>query len=359
MRIEKSYNESNELIFPYPFDRVGIEINQKCNLHCKYCWNQKWNNKEINIQNLKKILNSIYLSSLKWKQQKPIQITFYAAEPLLSPSLLKEIINWNYPFCYSILTNGIVLYENNLVDFLYNKEVSLLFSLDGIKKNHEKYRGKNFNKLISNILNYPSYNKISTNMTVNVDSLPYLYDSLVFMNKLPVGNYECHLNLHDNWNDTLFMGYIEIISKFIQDYKDINTLPNYKLENRFSNYGNSQKYLKDSGGPLLQIDVDCNIMIQKPHRSCLNLPDKKDLFYGKVFANHNGFLSSSLKKEYYNFMEKGYYNYNYISDNCNQCKYNYICSNNREKEVYLYPKECYPILETFILQERFWNNELL
>ena len=137
------------------------------------------------------------------------------------------------------------------MDFLYNKEVSLLFSLDGIKKNHEKYRGKNFDKLISNILNYPSYNKISTNMTVNVDSLPYLYDSLVFMNKLPVGNYECHLNLHDNWNDTLFMEYIEIISKFIQDYKDINTLPNYKLENRFSNYGNSQKYLKDSGGPLL------------------------------------------------------------------------------------------------------------
>ena len=46
-------------------------------------------------------------------------------------------------------------------------------------------------------------------------------------------------------------------------------------------------------------------------------------------------------------MEKGY------------SKYNYICSQSREKEVYLYPKECYPILESFILNERFWSNELL
>jgi hypothetical protein len=41
-------------------------------------------------------------------------------------------------------------------------------------------------------------------MTVNIKSLSYLYDSLVFIYNLPIGCFECHLNLHDDWTDDLF-----------------------------------------------------------------------------------------------------------------------------------------------------------
>ena len=51
-------------------------------------------------------------------------------------------------------------------------------------------------------------------------------------------------------------------------------------------------------------------MIQKPQRSCLLTPDKEDLFYGKIFANKNGFLNEELKNEYNHFMTHKFQNYN-------------------------------------------------
>ena len=65
MRIEKSYNECN-LEFINPVYRFSIEINQKCNLHCSYCWNEKWNNKEIDLDITNKFLNILYQSYIKW-----------------------------------------------------------------------------------------------------------------------------------------------------------------------------------------------------------------------------------------------------------------------------------------------------
>jgi hypothetical protein len=55
-------------------------------------------------------------------------------------------------------------------------------------------------------------------------------------------------------------------------------------------------------------------------------------------------------------MKKEYSNYNFYSDNCNKCKYNEKCSANRDKKVYLDSKECYPILELFIMEEKFWKK---
>jgi hypothetical protein len=37
------------------------------------------------------------------------------------------------------------------------------------------------------------------------------------------------------------------------------------------------------------------MLIEKPNRSCLILPEKNNLFFGHIFANENGFLSASLK----------------------------------------------------------------
>jgi MoaA/NifB/PqqE/SkfB family radical SAM enzyme len=39
MRIEEN-NYNCLLEFSKPIKRIGIEINQKCNLKCAYCWNQ-------------------------------------------------------------------------------------------------------------------------------------------------------------------------------------------------------------------------------------------------------------------------------------------------------------------------------
>ena len=102
-------------------------------------------------------------------------------------------------------------------------------------------------------------------MTVNIKSLTTLYQSLEFLYSLPVAKFECHLNLYDAWTEDLFQEYINILLNFITNYSKKITLPGYELEKRFANFGNAKIYQKDRGGPLHQIDIEGNIMIQKPH----------------------------------------------------------------------------------------------
>ena len=299
-------------------------------------------------------MQKVYLSTQYWKEKTVPVVNFYAAEPLLSPKIVFDLMD-AIPFKYNILTNGTLISGKNK-EMLEARKPHLIVSLDGVEPNHNKYRDNSFDSIITNILNYQHPRTISLGMTVNVSTLEYLYDSLLYMFYLPIGSFECHLNLHDNWTDESFYLYIDILKQFIYDYKDKICLPNCSLEHRFANYFNAKNYVKDGGGPVHQIDVNGNIMIQKPQRSCLLTPDKEDLFYGKIFANKNGFLSTELKNEYNHFMTHKFQNYNYYSDNCDFCAFKEKCAQNREKSVYLAKKECYSILELFLLEEEFWKK---
>jgi sulfatase maturation enzyme AslB (radical SAM superfamily) len=163
-------------------------------------------------------------------------------------------------FYHNILTNGVLL-EGRVKDEIEKRNPHLIISLDGISVNHNKYRNNSFDIVINNILNYKYPKRISLGMTVNIDTLPYLYDSLEYMNNLPIGSYETHLNLHDNWTDQLFLKYIKIIENFISNNLKLNYLPNCGIEKRFANYFNAKKYNKDGGGPVHQIDINGNILI--------------------------------------------------------------------------------------------------
>ena len=356
MRAKENNNEPYTLTFPYPISRFGIEINQKCNLHCSYCWNQKWNTREIDLQTTYQTLSILYESFKTWPQGTNLpHINFYAAEPLLSPNILFTLLN-DFPFYFSIITNGTLL-QGEIKEKLLYYNPSLLISLDGIESNHNYYRNNSFDKVITNILQYDRYNKLNLAMTVNLKSLDCLYESLAYMFSLPVAKFECHLNLYDDWTDEDFNNYITILIQFINDFIAKETLPQFSIIERFANLSNAQNYQKDRGGPLHQLDINGEILIEKPFRSCLLLSDKKDLFYGKVFAKNNVFLSQDLQKRYFDFMQQGFTNFNYYSDYCDKCYFKNKCKINRINEVYLRRKECYPILETFILEELFWNKE--
>lgn len=343
-------------MFPYPFFRFGIEINQKCNLHCDYCWNQKWNNKEINLEETELLLNELVKSEKTWLNNRNlIQVIFYAAEPLLSPEILFSLIE-KFPFVFSIITNG-TLIKNDVKEKLLYYNPNLLISLDGIEYNHNKHRNNSFDQVITNIISYDRYDKLNLAMTVNIDSLPYLYTSLAYMFSLPVAKFECHLNLYDNWTNKEFNQYMSILIKFIEDFSKKETLPKYSIMERFANISNAQFYEKDRGGPLHQLDVNNELLIEKPFRSCLLMPDNADFFYGKVFIKNHNFISEELKSKYYDFMKDQFTFFNYFSDNCEQCYFKNRCSQNRIQAVYLTPKECYPILESFILEELFWNKK--
>ena len=148
-----------------------IEVTDGCNLACEYCGYgklygnyDKRNGKMQSFQQVRILLdflinewNSQYNNSYK----NNIYIGFYGGEPLLNFKLIHEVIEYldskcmnNIIFQYNMTTNAMLL--DRYMDYLKEKQVHLLISIDGNKENHS-YRitktGKNsFDTVYSNIL---------------------------------------------------------------------------------------------------------------------------------------------------------------------------------------------------------------
>jgi len=121
---------------------ISWEVTSKCNLRCIYCYRNynEFHEKENDPTLIKKILKEI--SSIP--SIKIISIT--GGEPTLSP-FLKDIVKTLYNFnkYIGITTNGNIKEREKLASFLkkYKKMLRVQVSIEGDKKVHEFFRGRN------------------------------------------------------------------------------------------------------------------------------------------------------------------------------------------------------------------------
>lgn len=147
---------------------VTFEITKNCNLDCHYCIqgdvyqiHEKDQQKNVDIQKAKRLLD--YLRSY-WNRPlspKLIGIKFYGGEPLMNFDAVKEIIEYTKTlktetgkdFYYYMTTNGVLLDKH--LDYLAANDVYVAVSLDGGKENnsHRVFpNGKqSFDKITQNI----------------------------------------------------------------------------------------------------------------------------------------------------------------------------------------------------------------
>ena len=150
--------------------QVIFEVTDACNLRCKYCayadmyggYDERENLK-FPFYKAKLILD--YLANI-WRNNKsediirPFTIGFYGGEPLLNVPFIKEVMeyadgleNIGRKIHYSMTTNAILL--DKYMDFLAEKKVQLLISLDGDEQG-QSYRvdpiGRNsFQRVFKNV----------------------------------------------------------------------------------------------------------------------------------------------------------------------------------------------------------------
>lgn len=129
--------------------QVVFEVTESCNLSCEYCAYSSMydgydprNNKKMPFAYAKNIID--YLSSI-WIKNDSINseivptttFGFYGGEPLLNINLIKQIIDYvealklNRNIQYAMTTNATLL--NQYMDYLVEKDFTLLVSLDGDK----------------------------------------------------------------------------------------------------------------------------------------------------------------------------------------------------------------------------------
>lgn len=136
-----------------------IILTEKCNLHCKYCYeksmnefdnglNKKWDydleapcDSELDIQKIKNFIE---------KDNNPTLI-FYGGEPLLKFKKIKDLID-NINAKFHIQSNGLFLKQ--IPDKYLHKIDKMLISIDGDKERTDFNRGKGiYDIVINNIKN--------------------------------------------------------------------------------------------------------------------------------------------------------------------------------------------------------------
>lgn len=182
--------------------QLTFEITDACNLKCEYCGYGKFysdyderKSTRLSPQRAKVLLD--YLSSL-WKSElnvshnQNVYISFYGGEPLMNVPFIKEIISYieeldcpSRSFTFNMTTNGILL--DRYIDYLVEKDVQLLISLDGDRYNTSyrvDHRGVNaFDRIVKNVdlvrARYPDYFEKSVNFNAvlhNRNSVEGIYE---------------------------------------------------------------------------------------------------------------------------------------------------------------------------------------
>lgn len=198
---------------------VTFNTTEDCNLRCKYCYEINKRQVHLGLDKAKKFIdlllndedpanvkNSDFLPNL---YQAGITIDFIGGDALMNVDLLDKILiywleavnttktknaeYWRTNWRVSISSNGTLFDDPNVRAFLekWKNNISLGVSIDGCPEIHDAYRVfPNGKGSMSAILeNWEWYQKtfphdcIRTKSTCSKASIPYLYDSLVFMHE--------------------------------------------------------------------------------------------------------------------------------------------------------------------------------
>ncbi|WP_425449251.1 radical SAM protein [Dethiothermospora halolimnae] len=152
---------------------LTIEINQICNLKCKYCYVVDKDGKEMDFDIALKTID-YGLTEARQFSDNTLQINFIGGEPLISFDLLSKILDHvelkknSTKVMYTVSTNGIYI-NKYIMEFLKKYNFLIKTSLDGTKESNDINRVDysnqgSYDKFINNIDLLRKYEKETGNI---------------------------------------------------------------------------------------------------------------------------------------------------------------------------------------------------
>lgn len=196
---------------------LGLGITEACNFRCRYCvYSGKYPGERIHstkkmsldtAQRAIQLFFDVVTGKNRSNKKNDLSIGFFGGECLLEFDLIKEVIYYTgivaaqknlerqFDLSFRITTNGFLLDNPVIIDFLAGKNVRIDVSLDGPKAEHDKFRltkngKKTWYKIISNLNrikeSYPEYFKdnIKPIVTLHPHHDPYAIDRFFIENDL-------------------------------------------------------------------------------------------------------------------------------------------------------------------------------
>ena len=173
------------------FNSLAIDVSNRCNLSCTYCFEKREDNTEITSMNTLAIYNGIdfFLENLIPDNIKDLHFHFGRREPLMAIPFLNDVVDYldkkgqeqNFTPHFHITTNG-TCFNPEINRFLKNHDFDIRVSLDGFSEIHNKNRvfgdgSGSFNTIIHNL---EALKKDNIPFTINSVYYPHISFSEVY-----------------------------------------------------------------------------------------------------------------------------------------------------------------------------------
>lgn len=265
-----------------------FEVTDACNLRCKYCGYSELYEGYDERENLyfpferAKILID-YLYEI-WEKDEikettlPITISFYGGEPLLNVPFIKNVIDYlehlspiGRKFYYGMTSNAMLL--DRYMDFLAEKEVHLLISLDGDKE-AQGYR--------VNAAGHNSFDRVFANINLLREKYPGYFDKFVQFNAV----------LH---NKNSVEGTFRFIKDTFGKAPTISPLNNSGVRpDKIEEYKKTYRNYKESLAQAQNCEgLKSELFIDNPETN--QLLDYLYYYSGNVFFNYNHLFATNKK----------------------------------------------------------------
>lgn len=354
--IDSSINEDilyEKKIYEEIFDdkmRLIVLTTGKCNFNCSYCLEaeQTMCRDRLTSENQAIIIDFLqkYISKCN-----SLEVAWFGGEPLLEKSIICDMSDKmikickarHIPYSARITTNGFLL-DIDTFDALYNRKVyDYMITLDGFKEQHDKYRHLHngdgtYDVILKNLLNIRDnkkykFAKIVIRVNISRDVLDILDDFAKYLVSLfsedsrfafhfiPVENYS-----KNKTEDNQYVGIYEWNEKI---RKDDFLRELYFAENK--DFAALVPIGKCTSGKRNKFVITPDLKVYK----CEAHYDFNDNYLGYIDSKGNMIIDENLHEKWYLSNEI------LMSrmDQCKDCFYKTVCSNNCRNCPYCFVKE--------------------
>jgi uncharacterized protein len=276
----------------YGVYNVDLDITDKCNFGCSYCYHQKENTH---------IDEEVKRKSIEIIKKEGLIVTFFGGEPLVNFEGIVDVITNVNKNKWSV-TSNLSLLDKNKKDFFINNNGKIHCSIDGTEKVHNLTRKyKNGNGTYKDVVKkIPLALEINPNdtarMTVIPEAAKYVYESVVSLHKLGFKTVAPMPVLEANWCESDFVDYdksLQRLAEYNIEHPMFVIKPFYDVITRGFNFSKFNYHRCGAGYVTFAVSTDGNIT--PCHRfSIRNNEVFKDYVFGNILTG--GVETKKVKK---------------------------------------------------------------
>jgi len=171
-------------------------LTNNCNLACSYCFASRSGQAAMSKRTAERSVEWLF-ENTEGFPENPLILSFFGGEPLLEFDLLKSVVTHSdtlsqkhgKSMIFSVTTNGTLL-TAEMLDFMEQHNISMLFSIDGNRQTNDRFRLKKngsspFDTLCANaekiLQRFP---KTAARMTITPESVESVFDNIIFLDQL-------------------------------------------------------------------------------------------------------------------------------------------------------------------------------